>query len=250
MFSGKQNGTAISIDIDSEKSLNEQLEETFKSNFSKTYSGSYSTIQSIALELIDKITESNSPNNHLPPFKLLIEILSDGNMYMRFIYIGTEENYKRICQSLNSSSESKNISFLSSLTENIWINRKADDILINIVLNKTPDFKLHISNDGWINLHIRGDLDNSKSIKLQKILNSLYIKQYSRFCLDFDSVNEMNFIGINILIVLFKVLNKATADFELKIVNASEPISNFLRSTKLDKFYKISEKVDCLVAAI
>jgi len=250
MFNGKQNETLISINIDSEKSLNEQLEKTFKSNFSKTYSNSYSTIKSIALELIDKITESNNENNYLPSFKLLIEILSDGNMYLRFIYIGTEDDYKKICQILSSSSESKNISFLSSLTENIWINRNSNNILINIVLNKTPDFNLHISNDGWINLHIRGDLDDSKSIKLQKILNSLYRKEYSKFCLDFDNVHEVNFIGINILLVLFKVLNKTSVDYELKIVNASDAISKFMKSTKLDNFYKVSEKVDCLVAAI
>lgn len=127
---------------------------------------------------------------------------------------------------------------INSYSDKVEFNPAGNRVIVYISVSNKTYFNLTQEN-GWQNIMPTGDITAGAADNFRRLLAALADQGHMKYCFDLKHVEDIDSVGLSILIIFSKMLDKKGSDKQLVIVNAVKPMIELFHMTRLDKIYKI-----------
>lgn len=133
---------------------------------------------------------------------------------------------------------SRGYALINAFTDSLEFNEKGNQVTAFIHIQQETDYRIDSRND-WQIIIPSGDITAGTADKFRALLVSLIDRGHISYQFDFTHVQDIDSIGLSVMIIFAKMLDKKNADRKLKIIHAGNVLSDLFHLTRMDKIYKI-----------
>jgi len=128
---------------------------------------------------------------------------------------------------------------IRTFTDRIEFNDKGNWVTAYITVTQKTHFQVSEEQD-WQIITPTGDITASNAEECRKILVELADQGHRKFRFDFSKVEDVDSVGLSLLIIFSKMLDKKEGEKRLEIINPRPSLVNLLRMTRIDRLYRLS----------
>ncbi len=133
---------------------------------------------------------------------------------------------------------SRGYALIAAFTDKLEFNEKGNKITAFIHIHRETDYRIESCND-WQIITPSGDITAGTADKFRASLVSLIDRGHINYQFDFTHVQDIDSIGLSVMIIFAKMLAKKNAGRQLKIIHAGNVLTDLFHLTRMDKIYKI-----------
>ncbi|MEZ4528134.1 MAG: ATP-binding protein [Desulfobacterales bacterium] len=241
MFNMTENTGSVSFIFSSEMQLADRAVRICRNFMEELSVSNFSEFRLVLRELLINAIEHGNKNDTQKTVNCCIDHL--GGTRFRII-VGDEGegfDYRALAAELSDDPRqirSRGYALIRSFADRLEFNDKGNWITVYIAVAQQTHF--HVSEDqDWRIITPTGDITASNAEECRKILVELADQGHRKFRFDFSKVEDVDSVGLSLLIIFSKMLDKKGGEKRLEILNPRKSLENLLRMTRIDRIYRV-----------
>ncbi len=241
MFKVNEEETAICFEISSDMKLAERVARASRDFAEMHCGGDTSNFVIIIRELLINAIEHGNKNDYGKQVVCSVEKISDSRFKIEINDEGNGFDMANMDMSIPDDPEAKRsrgLPLINAYSDELKFENEGTRAIAYCTIEK--DINFSVSEDSeWIVVSPSGNISSENVGELKKLLLG-YVDSGSRFFrFDFGSVEEIDSMGLSVLVVLSNMLAKNKGKKGLEIIHISSSLTNLFRLTRLDRIYKL-----------
>lgn len=246
MFSINEKDNLIEFKISSDMKLVDRLILSTKEYLEQFNISDFSEFRLVLRELLINAVEHGNKNNfqktvscdieHLGNFRFKLTIQDQGKGFdLKEININMPDDPRQI--------RSRGYALINSYSDRVEFNETGNRVIVHISMPVETRFAL-TQEKGWQNIVPTGDITAGIADEFRKLLVKLDDKGHRKYLFDLKHVEDIDSVGLSILIIFAKMLDKQENEKKLVIVNARKTMMELFKMTRIDRIYEIKVNND------
>lgn len=242
MFSVTEKNNSINFIFSSDMRHIDRIIRLCREYIEKFDISKFSEFRLVLREILINAVEHGNKNDIRKTVKCNIEYLGNWRFKMEVQDEGPGFDYQSIAVKIPDDPgqiRNRGFALIHNFSDSMEFSGEGNSITVYISISRETAF--HISeNEGWQVITPSGDITAGVADNLRTILVEMADKGHRRYRFDFVHVEDIDSIGLSLLIIFAKMLDKQHGEKWLEILNAGRSLSHLLHMTRVDKIYRLN----------
>ncbi len=241
MFSMNEDTGSLTFIFSADMQLAERVVRICKNFMDELGISSFSEFRLVLRELLINAIEHGCGNNKQKTVNCCIDHL---NGWRFRIIVGDEGkgfDYRNLVTDMSPDPgqiRSRGYPLIKTFTDRIEFNEEGNWVTVYITLAQKSGFSVTQEQD-WQIIRPGGDITAANAEDCRKIMVQMIDRGYRKFRFDFSNVEDVDSVGLSLLIIFSKMLDQKGEDRQLSIFNPRKSLVNLFRMTRIDRIYRI-----------
>lgn len=241
MFNMTEDTGSVSFIFSAEMPLADRVVRICRNFMEELSVSNFSEFRLVLRELLINAIEHGSRNDSQKTVNCCIDHL--GGTRFRII-VGDEGegfDYKSLGAEMSDDPRQirrRGYALIRTFTDRIEFNDKGNWVTVYITVAQKTHFQVSEDQD-WQIVRPTGDITASNAEECRKILVELADQGHRKFRFDFKNVEDVDSVGLSLLIIFSKMLDKKEGEKRLEIIHPRASLVNLLRMTRIDRLYRV-----------
>ncbi|MDM8525756.1 ATP-binding protein [Desulfococcaceae bacterium HSG8] len=241
MFKMNENGSSITFSFSSEMHLVDRVIQSCRDYLKHSGVSEFSQFRLVLRELLINAVEHG--NRNIVEHTVICSIEHMGEWQFRITVEDEGDGFDPRTLDMKMPKDPEEMRkrgypLVNAFTDQLEFSEKGNRVIAYIRIPRMTVFRIRDDN-GWQIITPSGDITASIAEKFRTTLVELIDKGHSRYRFDLAHVEDIDSVGLSVMIVFAKMLSNKSSNMQLEIINSGKALIELFHMTRMTKTYKV-----------